>query len=400
MGMRHHTRGYPNGRKASMLLFSPLKRLAKVESALMVGLLLLISTSLGLIGPQNATLNFFGAIKSNVLVRDIFFSWWYLSLEILLAISLVSCSFLDQFFVLRCQSNTTKKLKRVTLSINHDLLPENVQISQIKKGASKISGGSLNILQQGVLRDWAPLGVHMVVTAMVTYGALDMLYSFKGSTGISVGEGLFLSESGSQQSSSAHIRPLAYYRVNDAWALTDPYQPFLDVSFLAMDGKECDRFTMTTSSKSVLSRPDFLAERGIRVDGSLSLGRLTPRRIRLADQKTHWELPVLVVGRSDQSSSSWLASGLEDEVLTGWEGGWIVLSGDNQGMTWDQQDFFEKPNSSRFQTRLVEVLYEANMTWSSKELSVEIFFVPLLTVLIFLVIPSRDIFLEVGQHRL
>ncbi len=397
MGMRHHTRGYPNGRN---MLFSPFKRLAKVESALMVGLLLLMSTSLGLIGPQNATLNFFGTIKSNVLVRDIFFSWWYLSLEILLAISLVSCSFLDQFFVLRCQSNTTKKLKRVTLSINHDLLQENVQISQIKKGASKISGSSLNILQQGVLRDWAPLGVHMVVTAMVTYGALDMLYSFKGSTGISVGEGLFLSESGSQQSSSAHIRPLAYYRVNDAWALTDPYQPFLDVSFLAMDGKECDRFTMTASSQSVLARPDLLPERGIRVDGSLSLGSLTPRRIRLAGQKTHWELPVLVVGRSDQSSSSWLASGLEDEVLTGWEGGWIVLSGDNQGMTWDQQDFFEKPNSSRFQTRLVEVLYEANMTWSSKELSVEIFFVPLLTVLIFLVIPSRDIFLEVGQHRL
>ena len=364
-----------------MLFFSPLIRLTKIESALGLGIVLLLCTSLGLLSPDNTTLMRLG------LDQDIFFSWWYLSLEILLATSLISCTVLDQIFVLRCHSNTTKKFTGVELNISNQL--SSVPISQIKKGLPKIRRGRTSILQKELLREWAPLGIHGLVAAMATYGALDMLYSFRGFGRLSVGEGMFLSESAAQQSSSVHVTPLGYGRVNDSWVLVNPYQPFLDLSLLDMNGEEYTRFTVTTSSRSVSSEQPFSV--GLPVDGSLSLTGLTPKRIRLTDaQNIRWEIPALAVDTADQRG--WLAYSPEDELLIGQQGGSSVLV--DKPNIWGQQDMYEKSKRSIGESRLVDVISDTNISWTSNQLSIEVFFLPLLfTLMVLLIGTSKDIYL-------
>lgn len=373
-----------------MIFHAPLKRLAKIDSAFVIGLFWLLGTSLGLVIPQSTSFSFGGSV---FVIKDIFLSWWYLALEILLATSLVSCSFLDQLFVLRCQNNTTKKLKRVRVTAaTHKSFQDSVRLGKLAKKFPKILGARHTILQRGLLRGWAPLGVHVLVVTLVTYGALDMLYTCKGASSLSVSEGLFLSSSGSQQSSSAHPRPLVYCRLNDSWSFTDPYQPFVDMSVLGMDGTEYKRFTITVSSKGAASLPSFWPSQSLNLESTMSLSSLTPRRIRMTGQTldVKWEQPALSVGRAD--NPSWLSTGLEGEVLTGWEGGVLVLS--DQPRRWNQQDVYEELPLKRMGMGLIDVLAEANMAWSSNELWVEIFAVPLFSLLLLLAGFSKDIFFE------
>ncbi len=364
-----------------MILHAPLKRLAKVDSAFIIGLFWLLGTSLGLVIPQRTSFSFGGSV---FVIKDIFFSWWYLALEILLATSLVSCSFLDQLFVLRCQNNTTRKLKRFRVSARHQSFQDSVRLGQLAHRFPKIRVAQHQILQRGVLRSWAPLGVHVLVVILVTYGALGMLYTCRGPSNLSVSEGLFLSASGSQESSSAHPRPLVYCRLNDSWAFTDPYQPFVDVSVLGMDGTEYKRCTITVSSRGAAY---LWPSQGMNLDSTVSLTRLTPRRVRLTGQTLDmsWEQPALSVGRSD--NPSWLSTGLEGEVLTGWEGGVLVMS--DQPRRWNQQDVSEELQMG---VGLIDVLSEANIAWASNEFWVEIFAVPLFSVLLLLAGSSKDIF--------
>ncbi len=366
-----------------MLFFSPLNRLAKVNSALTIGVFLLVATSIGIVGPQSV--DFIG-LNIRLTLNDIFFKWWYLGLEILLAVSLLSCSLLDQLFVLKCQINTVNKLKRVRVYVHSPGFQESTQLSQLNQRLSKISANKANLLTKGMLRQWAPLGVHLLATAILAYGALDMLYASRENINVSSSNGFFLSSSGSEQASLSHSRPYTYCRINDMWSLTDPYQPFIDMSLLDMKGREYGRLTLTNPSQSYPGHAS--------VEGRLSLGGLTPLRVRLLDQETYWELPALATSKG-ASSSGWIAAGLDEELLTGWEEGQMVLySTPSMSIKWDQQDFAEEFTATRTSAKIVDLLSEAKLTWSTNDFSINIFLVPLVAILSSLVLPSLDVTLD------
>lgn len=246
--------------------------------------------------------------------------------------------------------------------------------------------GKTNVLQKGVLRYWTPLGVHLLAVAILTYGALDVLYTFRESGSFMVSNGLFVSWSGSPQTSFIHPRSTTYCRINDLWALEDPYQPFMDVSILDMSGEEMHRFTLTSSSNSLP------VDRN--VGGRLSLGSLVPRRVRLTNQETYWELPALPLSKG-QPTSGWIASGTQGELFTGWGGGQMILSANfDMDSTWDQQDFSEEFMFSASSSRLVDVLYEASVTWLNNDLSINVFLVPLVAVLVSLLVAPLDVLLD------
>lgn len=364
-----------------MLFFSPFKRLAKLESSLVLGTVLLTATTLGLAGPPSDLVELFGL---KFAVGDMFSSWWYLGLEVLLTTSLVACSILDQLFVLKCQNNVTKNPRRVNVRAWNDPTQESVFLSRANKGATKISSACCHILQKGMSRELAPLGTHALITSILTYSALCALYSFEGSVGLSRGEGLFLSELKAPVTSSVHTRPLAYGRVNDSWALTTPYQPFVDISFLSMRGEEYGRITVTTPSKAA-----NISDEGIPLDGGLSLLNSTPQRVRLVENHTYREIPALAI--KQDNPTSWLAPAEGNEVLVGRDGGFMVLSGQPKPGSWEQQDLSELLETNPKERFLVEVLPEVKVTWSSNQLTVEIFLFPLLILMALLLVSPRDV---------
>ena len=369
-----------------MWFFSPLNRLAKVNSALFIGVMLLVSTSLGLLGPHSLKI---GVLNITFIIRDVFFSWWYLGLEILLATSLFSCSFLDQLFVLKCHMNTNNKLTRTKLHVYHYLYKEIGQLRKFKKRLCQVSGMNTNMIHKGILRYWTPLAVHLLSTTILTYGAVDILYAFQQSAYIKVGNGLFLSSSGSLQTSLSYIKPHAYCRINDVWYFTDPYQPFVDISILDMEGQECHRFSLTNSSSS------SIADR--MTGGRLSLISLTPRQIRVTDGSNYWELPTLAISKGT-SSASWVAYGLQEELMAGWGEGQMILSSvpapHQVPAKWEQQDAYEDFRFSITKAKLVDLMSEANIAWSNNDLSLNVFLVPLFAILGSLVVSSRDIMLD------
>lgn len=364
-----------------MLFFSPFKRLAKLESSLVLGAVLLVATTLGLGGPDSNPVEVSGL---NFSMNDIFSSWWFLGLETLLTTSLVACSTLDQLFVLRCQSNLTKNPGRVSLRAWDEPAQESFFLARTKRGVTRISDSRYRVNQKGMLRELAPLGTHALITFILTYSALSALYCFTGSAGLILGEGLFLSELKTPRSSSVYTRPLAYARVNDSWALNNPYQPFMDLSFLSMSGEEYGRFTVTASSKTA-TFPD----QGIELDGGLSLVSWVPQRVRLVENNGYREFPALTLGREDQTS--WLAPSDSGEVLVGRDGGLIALSSQPPLTVWEQQDLSEILGTDSKERIVVEVLSEGNITWSSNQLTVEIFLLPLLILLTLLLVTLKDV---------
>ncbi len=365
-----------------MLFFSPFRKLVKLQSSLTLGAVVLAATTLGLGSPQSNPIK---VLEFEFSPGYIFSSWWYLGLEILLTASLVACSILDQFFVLKCQSNLTRNPSRININAQSDSSQESAflaRASRSKKAITRITDSRSHIMQKGTLRELAPVGTHALITSIVTYSTLGALYCFEGSAGLNLGEGLFLSELKGPRSSSIHARPMAYARVNDSWVLNDPYQPFMDLSFLSMDGEEYGRFTITTSSKEAT-----FPSQGISLDGSLSLLGSLPQRVRLVENSTYREIPALTLGQDNQTS--WLAPNNEDEVLVGRDGGVMRLWGQPPLVGWEQQDMSELLDAKG--RVMVEVLSEGNLSWSNNQFNVEIFFLPLLILLTLLLVFSKDV---------
>jgi cytochrome c biogenesis protein len=211
----------------------------------------------------------FGFLSWDIILRfgfdHIYTTWWFISLILLFALSLLTCTILQQFPSLkiarRCQFfRTTQQFCRLNISTNL----QHLSFSQI---LFKIKETNYSIFQQknilycykGLIGRIAPIIVHFSMIIILIGAIIGSITGFKAQEIIPKTETFHIQNV--LNNGQFTFIPKVSIRINDFWITytkqTTITQFYSDLSILNLDGNEIERKTIFVNSPAKYNGVDY-----------------------------------------------------------------------------------------------------------------------------------------------
>lgn len=211
----------------------------------------------------------FGFLSWDIILRfgfdHIYTTWWFITLILLFGLSLLTCTFLQQFPSLkiarRCQFfRTTQQFNRLNISTNL----QHLSLSQI---LFKIKENKYSIFQQrniiycykGLIGRLAPIVVHFSLIIILIGTIIGSISGFKAQEIIPKTETFHIQNV--LNNGQFTLIPKVSLRINDFWITytkqTTITQFYSDLSILNLDGNEIMRKTIFVNSPAKYNGIDY-----------------------------------------------------------------------------------------------------------------------------------------------
>ena len=211
----------------------------------------------------------FGFLSWDIIIRfgfdHVYTTWWFITLILLFGLSLLTCTFLQQFPSLkiarRCQFfRTTQQFNRLNISTNL----QHLSLSQL---LFKIKENNYSIFQQkniiycykGLIGRIAPIFVHFSLIIILIGTVVGSLSGFKAQEIIPKTETFHIQNI--LNNGQFTLIPKVSIRINDFWITytkqTTITQFYSDLSILNLDGNEIVRKTIFVNSPAKYNGIDY-----------------------------------------------------------------------------------------------------------------------------------------------
>jgi cytochrome c biogenesis protein len=211
----------------------------------------------------------FGFLSWDIIIRfgfdHVYTTWWFITLILLFGLSLLTCTFLQQFPSLkiarRCQFfRTTQQFNRLNISTN-------LQHLSLPQLLFKIKENNYSIFQQkniiycykGLIGRIAPIFVHFSLIIILIGTIVGSLSGFKAQEIIPKTETFHIQNI--LNNGQFTLIPKVSIRINDFWITytkqTTITQFYSDLSILSLDGNEIVRKTIFVNSPAKYNGIDY-----------------------------------------------------------------------------------------------------------------------------------------------
>ena len=202
----------------------------------------------------------FGFLSWDIILRfgfdHIYKTWWFITLILLFGVSLLACTFLQQFPSLkvarRCQFfRTTQQFCRLNISTNLQHLSSSQLLFKIKENNYSIfQQKNIIYCYKGLIGRIAPIIVHFSMIVILLGAILGSICGFKAQEIIPKTETFHIQNV--LNSGQFTLIPKFSIRINDFWITYTKQrtitQFYSDLSILNVDGNEIERKTIFVNS--------------------------------------------------------------------------------------------------------------------------------------------------------
>ena len=202
----------------------------------------------------------FGFLSWDIILRfgfdHIYKTWWFITLILLFGVSLLACTFLQQFPSLkvarRCQFfRTTQQFYRLNISTNLQHLSSSQLLFKIKENNYSIfQQKNIIYCYKGLIGRIAPIIVHFSMIVILLGAILGSICGFKAQEIIPKTETFHIQNV--LNSGQFTLIPKFSIRINDFWITYTKQrtitQFYSDLSILNVDGNEIERKTIFVNS--------------------------------------------------------------------------------------------------------------------------------------------------------
>ena len=211
----------------------------------------------------------FGFLSWDIILRfgfdHIYKTWWFITLILLFGVSLLACTFLQQFPSLkvarRCQFfRTTQQFCRLNISTNLQHLSSSQLLFKIKENNYSIfQQKNIIYCYKGLIGRIAPIIVHFSMIVILLGAILGSICGFKAQEIIPKTETFHIQNV--LNSGQFTLIPKFSIRINDFWITYTKQrtitQFYSDLSILNVDGNEIERKTVFVNSPEKYNGIDY-----------------------------------------------------------------------------------------------------------------------------------------------
>ena len=211
----------------------------------------------------------FGFLSWDIILRfgfdHIYKTWWFITLILLFGVSLLACTFLQQFPSLkvarRCQFfRTTQQFYRLNISTNLQHLSSSQLLFKIKENNYSIfQQKNIIYCYKGLIGRIAPIIVHFSMIVILLGAILGSICGFKAQEIIPKTETFHIQNV--LNSGQFTLIPKFSIRINDFWITYTKQrtitQFYSDLSILNVDGNEIERKTVFVNSPEKYNGIDY-----------------------------------------------------------------------------------------------------------------------------------------------